>query len=357
MSARVPAIAIVGMACRYPDARSPRELWQMVLAGRRAFRLMPEVRLRLADYAPRGEHDPDSIYPIEAALIEDYSFDRGRFRVPAATFAATDMTHWLALDIASEALEDAGFPDAAGLPCDETGVVIGNTLTGEFSRAALMRNRWPYVRRVVAGTLTGDGMDTARRDALLERLEETYKAPFAEPSEESLAGGLSNTIAGRICNHYGLRGGGFTVDGACAASLVAVATACALLASGQIDVALAGAVDLSIDPFELVGFARNGALAAEEMRVFDARGRVLARRGLRRGGADAPRRRAARTQTHLCDDSRLGLFHRRPRRPDAADGRGAGFGDAARLAHGRIWRRKCRVFRGARHRHRRRRSD
>ena len=30
-----------------------------------------------------------------------------------------------------------------------------------------------------------------------------------------------------------------------------------------------GAVDLSLDPFDLVGFARNGALARGEMRVFD----------------------------------------------------------------------------------------
>src|SRR6185436_3402059 len=36
-------------------------------------------------------------------------------------------------------------------------------------------------------------------------------------------------------------------------------------------VALAGGVDLSLDPFELVGFAKAGALAAEEMRVYDAR--------------------------------------------------------------------------------------
>ncbi|MGW4798454.1 beta-ketoacyl synthase N-terminal-like domain-containing protein [Nonomuraea sp. NPDC004297] len=28
-------IAIVGMACRYPDAASPRELWENAVAGRR----------------------------------------------------------------------------------------------------------------------------------------------------------------------------------------------------------------------------------------------------------------------------------------------------------------------------------
>src|SRR4029077_18103223 len=60
-------------------------------------------------------------------------------------------------------------------------------------------------------------------------------------------------------------------DGACASSLVALADAANLLVSGQVDAVVVAAVDLSLDPFELVGFSRNGALAADEMRVFDAR--------------------------------------------------------------------------------------
>ena len=71
--------------------------------------------------------------------------------------------------------------------------------------------------------------------------------------EETLAGGLSNTIAGRICNHFDLKGCGYTVDGACASSLLAVDHACSALAAGDLDVALAGGVDLSLDPFELGG--------------------------------------------------------------------------------------------------------
>jgi len=265
------AIAVVGMACCYPDAQSPLELWQMVLARRRAFRVMPDVRLDLEDYSPRDGNDSDSIYPIEAAVIADYQFDRSRFRVSEEAFASADTTHWLALDMASRALADAGLEDGNGLPRDDTAVIIGNTLTGEFSRAALLRHRWPYVRRVVRSVLNDAAVDEARIDSLLVALENRYKAPFPTPNSETLAGGLSNTIAGRICNHYNLRGGGFTVDGACAAAALAVISACTRLAAGEIDVAIAGAVDLSLDPFELIGFARNGALAPEQMRVFDAR--------------------------------------------------------------------------------------
>ena len=43
-------IAMIGMACRYPDASSPEELWNNVLAQRRAFRRMPAARLREEDY-------------------------------------------------------------------------------------------------------------------------------------------------------------------------------------------------------------------------------------------------------------------------------------------------------------------
>jgi enediyne polyketide synthase len=108
-----------------------------------------------------------------------------------------------------------------------------------------------------------------RRESFLSALEEDFKKPFAPIGEETLAGGLSNTIAGRICNHFDLRGGGYTVDGACASSLVAVASACSALAAKDLEIALVGGVDLSLDPFELVGFAKAGALATDEMRVYD----------------------------------------------------------------------------------------
>src|SRR5262245_35711211 len=249
-------IAIVGMACRYPDARTPGELWENVLARRRAFRRIPEERLRLADYLTADAADPDSLYPIEAAVLEGWEFDRVRFRVAGRTYRSADLAHWLALDVAADALSDAGFPEAEGLPREAIGVLLGNTLTGEVSRANTLRLRWPYVRRVLAGALAADGWEEGSLGELLVKLEEAYKAPFAEPTEETLAGGLSNTIAGRICNHFDLHGGGYTLDGACASSLLAVANACSALAAGDLDAALAGGVDLSLDPFELVGFAR-----------------------------------------------------------------------------------------------------
>lgn len=265
------SVAIVGMACRFPDANSLGELWENVLAQRQSFRRIPPERLRLEDYLAWNRSTPDSTYSSEAALLEGFEFDRQRFRVAGSLYRTVDPSHWLALDVATQALKDAGYDDGQRLPRDMTGVIVGNTLTGDFSRAALMRLRWPFVRRVVETQLVKEEWSPERRHSFLHHLGAAYKAPFPPVGEETLAGSLSNTIAGRICNYYDLRGGGYIVDGACASSLIAISTACSLLVSRDLDVALAGGVDLSLDPFELVGFAKVGALAADKMRVYDER--------------------------------------------------------------------------------------
>jgi enediyne polyketide synthase len=260
-------IAIVGMACRYAEAHSPRELWENVLAQRRSFRPIPRLRLNLTDYSATPE---DAISVTMAAVLEDYEFDRVRFRVSSDTFLSTDLSHWLALDVAEQAFADAGMLNASASQRERTGVFVGNTLTGEFSRANLMRLRWPYVRRVISAALqNGGGKLSNDHIQLLAEIESLYKIPFPATTEDSLAGGLSNTIAGRICNYFDLKGGGYVVDGACSSSLLAIANACSALQAGDVDVALAGGVDLSLDPFELVGFSKLGALAGEKMRVFD----------------------------------------------------------------------------------------
>ncbi len=225
--------------------------------------------MNLDDYWSEDPSAEDRFYSEKAAVLRGFTFDRARYRVSGSSFRSTDMTHWLALETMSRALSDAGFPEGDGLPRRSTGVVIGNSLTGEFSRANTMRLRWPYVRRTVASALLDRGWAEEEADAFLADLETSYKSPFPRIDEDTLAGGLSNTIAGRVCNHFDLGGGGYTVDGACSSSLLSVATAANALASGDLDAALAGGVDLSIDPFEVIGFAKTGALATGEMKVYD----------------------------------------------------------------------------------------
>ena len=188
-------ISIVGMACRYPDADSPDELWRNVLAQRRAFRRLPAERLRMEDYFSPDPSAPDRSYALQAAVLEGWDFDRVRFRISGSTYRSADLAHWLALEVAAEALASAGHADGAGLDRERTLVVVGNTLTGEFSRARTLRLRWPYVRRVVVAALAREGLAEPDRARLLAELERDYKAPFDEVDEDTLAGGLSNTIA------------------------------------------------------------------------------------------------------------------------------------------------------------------
>ncbi|MBI3601474.1 MAG: SDR family NAD(P)-dependent oxidoreductase [Candidatus Omnitrophica bacterium] len=261
-------IAVIGMACYYPGASNIKELWENILARRVQFRRMLDQRLPLSQYYDSDPKAPEKTYLTKAAFIENYQFDWGRLRIPKKTVESTDIAHWLALDMALRTFEDAGYK-LNKIPLQNTGVIVGNTLTGEQTRSQTLRLRWPYVQKVFNASLSNLGISTEERSRLVSETERIFKSAFYPITEDSLAGGLANTIAGRICNYLNLKGGGYIVDGACSSSLLAVATAADALKNGTMDLALAGGVDISLDPFELVGFAKAGALARDKMSVYD----------------------------------------------------------------------------------------
>src|SRR5580693_4193465 len=119
-----PSIAVISTSCRFPDAASPTELWANVLEGRRSFRALPPLRLDLARYTADAVGETDSITHIRAGLLTNWSFDRARFRIPEKTFAVADLTHWLALELAAEAIERIGGPNK--LDRIRTAVVVAN---------------------------------------------------------------------------------------------------------------------------------------------------------------------------------------------------------------------------------------
>jgi enediyne polyketide synthase len=265
-------IAIVGLACRFPDADDPLALFESALAGRRAFRRLPPGRLgAVADPdAGRGAGLAGTASTARrAAVLEGWQFDRAGFAIPEHTYLATDPAHWLALETAGRALADAGFPGAQGLARDRAGVIIGNTLTGEVSRAAALRTRWPFVRAVLTTALAAGDVPPAEQARALGQATTAFAAVPAV-SGETLAGSQSGAIADRICRQFGFRGGGQAVDTAHSSSLLAVASAAALLSAGELDFVLAGGVDVSLDPFELGALAQAGVLAAGAMRIYDA---------------------------------------------------------------------------------------
>src|SRR6185369_14391364 len=101
----------------------------------------------------------------------------------------TDLTHWLALTVAQEAIQSIRLrKDSCDIDHEAVRVVVGNTLTGEFSRAHLLRLRWPYVRGVAAQHLKAENPELNEAEIIrwLQALEALYKSPFPVPNEDFL---------------------------------------------------------------------------------------------------------------------------------------------------------------------------
>jgi len=263
------SIAIIGMHCVYPGAHSPGELWENVLAGRRYFRIAPDERLPVEYYYDPDPAAPGKTYCNKMAVITNWKFDPTEWKIPPVTVHASDIVHWLALSTARGALQDSTI-DLSTFDKTRIGVLIGNSGAGEFFRSHTMRNRWPFVeravRRAVEKTYPGK-----QADALVEAIRHYYDTPLPAITEDHLAGNMGNVIAGRVANYFDFGAGAYLVDGACASSLLAVTSACNHLSAGDMDVALAGGVDVSLDPFEIIGFAKTQALAKDDIRPFDER--------------------------------------------------------------------------------------
>jgi len=123
------AIAIVGMSCNYPGAHGLKSFWENILARRREFRLIPSQRLPIAEYYDPDPLAPDKTYATQAAVIDGFTFDWIKRGIPKTVVESSDIVHWLALEVALQACEDAGY-GRENIPSDRTGVILGNTLTG-----------------------------------------------------------------------------------------------------------------------------------------------------------------------------------------------------------------------------------
>jgi enediyne polyketide synthase len=263
------SIAIVGLACRYPDADDAASLLDTALTGRRAFRRIPPARLDLADYHNPDPHQRDATYGTRAALLEGWRFDGAAFGISKPEYASADPARWLALETTARALAAAGFPGGTGLPADRAGVYIGHTAVGDGTPATALRLRWPYVRRVFAEALAASEVPAQLGRQVLATAAARYLAPFPPVTTQTLANSSAATIATAICGQFGLRGGGQAVDAAGASSLAAIASACLALSADELDLAVAGGVDLNVGPVDVVTLAKAGVLARDAMLIYD----------------------------------------------------------------------------------------
>ena len=140
-------IAVIGMSCYYPGAGNVKELWENILARRVQFRRIINSRLPLDQYYDADPKASDKTYLTQAAFLENFEFNWSGLRIPKKTFESTDIVHWLALDRAIECFKDAGYT-VKDIPLQNTGVIVGNTLTGEQTRSQLLRLRFPYIQKI-----------------------------------------------------------------------------------------------------------------------------------------------------------------------------------------------------------------
>lgn len=190
------SVAIVGMACVFPGAHSPEELWENVLAGRRYFRKAPPERLppSISILIPIRGTSPIA---TSMAVITGWEFDPLKFHIPPVTFRSSDLAHWLALHVADAAVHQSGI-DLEPFDRSRAGVILGNTLAGEFSRSHYLRLRWPYVERCIRRVLVEGGLSAQQITSVLAAIQQVHSAPLPESSEDTLAGNMANTIAGRV---------------------------------------------------------------------------------------------------------------------------------------------------------------
>ena len=203
-------IAIVGMAAHLPGARDTRRYWQMLREGRRAIRRLDEAELIAAGVPPQTLRRPDYV-PFAAPLEGVEMFDAEFFGFGPKEAAILDPQHRRFLEVAWEALEDAGhMPEHFAGPI---GVFAGCGMGSYF-----------YFNLCSHRDLVDDvGMFLLRH-----------------------TGNDKDFLTTRLSHILDLKGPSLGLQTACSTSLVAVHYAAQSLLNGECDMALAGGVTIEL---------------------------------------------------------------------------------------------------------------
>ncbi|WP_330276271.1 SDR family NAD(P)-dependent oxidoreductase [Lentzea sp. NBC_00516] len=201
------AVAIIGVAGRFPGADDPDALWERLREGANLVSSYPADRFdgRYAEVVARAD------FPKYAGLIEGVDrFDAGFFSLSRLEAELMDPQQRLALETVWTALENAGYSPAR-LP-EDTGVFFG-----------------------VSGT----------------DYHHLLNASGVEPDGYTATGNSHAVLANRISFLLDVRGPSEPIDTACSSSLVALHRAVESIRSGRCGMALAGGVNLllSVDTF------------------------------------------------------------------------------------------------------------
>ncbi|WP_079197512.1 SDR family NAD(P)-dependent oxidoreductase [Streptomyces sp. CB03911] len=221
------ATAVIGSACRLPGAPDTQAFWRLLEEGAGAVGAFPPGRFAEGEPARAG-----------GFLDEVGTFDPEFFGISPAEAAAADPQQRLVLELAWEALEDAGVlpRSLAGRPA---GVFVGS-IASDYA------------------TLVAQAPEAVTR--------------------HTLTGLNRGIIANRVSYALDLRGPSLTVDSAQSSSLVAVHLALESLRGGESELALVAGVNLNLAPDSTLTVDRFGALSPDDRCfTFDARANGYAR--------------------------------------------------------------------------------
>jgi acyl transferase domain-containing protein len=225
-------IAVIGVACRLPGARNLAEFWRLLASGGDAIREVPADRWNIDDF-----YDPDASTPGKmntrwgGFLDQVDGFDPEFFDISPREAVRIDPQQRLVLEVAWEALEDAGLP-ADRLAQTKTGVYVG--VLG-FDYAVLQSK------------------DVSDADIF------------------SATGNSHAIMANRLSYFLNLHGPSLALDTACSSSLVTVHLACQSLRRRESDLALAGGVNLMLSPEATLMLTKAHMMADDgRCKAFDA---------------------------------------------------------------------------------------
>ncbi|UOM34001.1 type I polyketide synthase [Acuticoccus sp. I52.16.1] len=225
-------VALVGSACRLPQAEGLEAFWDVLVNAKCVISSLDEERFGTLPYLHPDRSKPGRSVTFAAGQIaRPYHFDPGYFGISPREAATMDPQQRVLLEVAVEALENAGIP-ADRLAGQQVGVYVGASSLDYSNEAQL------------------DPMSI-------------------EP--QSMTGNTLSIVANRVSYVFDLRGPSYTVDTACSSSLIALHQAIEDIRAGKIETAIVGGVSLLLNHIPFIGFSRASMLSAGGLcRAFDA---------------------------------------------------------------------------------------
>ena len=261
-------IALVGMACVFPQAANVKQYWSNIVNAVDCIGDPPAERWRdCSNFGLPADHEAFIASNRGGYLPPDFVFDPIAYGVQPHLAVHGDPDQFLALHLIDIALADAGVADddpvrrrtdvilgRGGYPTDKH-LEMGLRTEALESTLELIDQRFPE--------LIG-----ARRQEVAAYLRST----LTPAAVENVSTAIPNLTASRAANRLNLGGTAYTVDAACASSLLAVEQAVWRLRNGLCDLAVAGGVFVTLSLRFLYVFTRLGALSPSgALRPFDRR--------------------------------------------------------------------------------------